>query len=57
MCGKTDLEFENILWKMNLECDWKKIYTTLNCLKEPGPMCATVDKFALEKYIKCLLLP
>lgn len=57
MCGKTDLEFENILWKMNLECDWKKIYTTLNCLKEPGPMCAIVDKFALEKYIKCLLLP
>lgn len=53
-----DLGFDNILWKMNLECDWNKIYTTLEmCSRTWSNVCNLWAKLHLAKYIKCLLLP
>lgn len=40
MPGQRDLGFDNMLWKMNLECVWKKIYATLEPLHKHGPVCA-----------------
>lgn len=36
MPGKMDLGFDNMLWKMNLECDWGK-NATLKSLQEHCP--------------------
>lgn len=51
MPGKMDLGFDNMLWKMNLECDWKK-NATLKSLQEHGPnVCNPWANLHLGKHI------
>lgn len=51
MPGQIDLGFDNMLWKMNLECVWKKIYATLEPLHKHGPMCAIHGQTCLWECI------
>lgn len=51
MPGQIDLGFDNMLWKMNLECVWKKIYATLEPLHKYGPMCVIRGQTCLWECI------